>query len=80
MRVLWVKWQDAAYFRDLPADTPACMVSMETIGWELPSSDDSLAIAHERCEDGSYRSVTAIPLAWIQKVTDLTVAPTTEEA
>lgn len=66
--VVLVKWTDAAYYRELSAGEIPGVMEMETVGFLLGDSDGVVVIAHERCEDGSHRSVTTIPRPWIVSI------------
>ena len=72
VRVLWV---DAAYYRELEVAEEAVPLDMMTVGVVINDEELHIAIAHELCEDGTYRSVTSIPKAWIKEIEDLTPPP-----
>lgn len=68
MRIARVTWRDAAYYRDLPAHASPTPCDMQTVGWLIADEAGYIALAHETCEDGSYRSVTSIPREWIEGI------------
>lgn len=79
MRYVRVLWEDAAYYRDLNVAEEAVPLEMQTVGVLIHEAETHIAIAHELCEDGTYRSVTSIPTAWVKEVGELTPPPITSE-
>jgi len=71
LRIVRVLWVDAAYYRELEVAEEAVPLEMFTVGVVIHEDDNCLAIAHELSEDGSYRSVTSLPKAWIKECEDL---------
>ena len=69
-----VRWWDAYIESDVsnPA-TLAPHFEMETVGFKVKETEHAISIAHERCEkDGTFRSVTTIPMAYVKEVHEFT--------
>ena len=75
MRIVRCIWIDAAFYDDIDKVEDAVPMKMATYGLLIHDGESHIAIAHEECEDGRYRGVTAVPRAWIEDLSDIPAPP-----